>query len=89
MLGCKFTNGKSKQNKYVDQIFRPEAAHLRTEGVEIRPDGPISGLRGLIAGLRAQPRHSGVGVAAGEAMDGGRPRLLKIMDGMSPITRDF
>ena len=79
---------KKQTNNNVGQIFRPEAAHLRTEGIEIRSEGPISDHRGLITGLRAQPRPRGVGVAAG--WTGGRPPpRLKILDGMSSINRDF
>ena len=33
---------------------------LSTEEVEIRPDGPISDLRGLITGLKAQSKPRGL-----------------------------
>ena len=82
-----FVGADSLTEKNVRRIFRPEAAHLSTVGVEIRPEGPISDHRGLITGLRAQPRPRGVGVAARE--DGRDAPRLKILDGMSRISRDF
>ena len=74
-------------NKNIGQVFRPEAAHLRTEGVEIRSEGPISDHRELVTGLKAPSRSRGVGVAAG--LTGGTLPRLQNLDGMSRINRDF
>ena len=53
---CRGTNSLTKnKTKMSGKFLDHDAAHLRTEVVEIRPEGPISGLRGLITGLRVQP----------------------------------
>ena len=65
LRGRKFANRK-KRTEHVGQLFRLHAAHLRPAGAETRPKEPISGLRGLVTGLKAQSRPRGVGVAAGE-----------------------
>ena len=44
-----------KKNKNVGPIFRSEAARFRTESTENRPEGSISGFRGLISGILITP----------------------------------
>ena len=36
---------ENTQNKNIGQIFKPTAAHLRTKGIEIRPEGLSQVLR--------------------------------------------
>ena len=48
-----------KINKNVGPIFRPEAARLRTESAENRPEEPISGFRGLVTSILITPSCTG------------------------------